>query len=191
MKQYDNRQREIDVGEQWLGEVCDDPAGPDVDRIKLRTRVEAGEQWLKQRLCDTTPADLGDRIKQRMSEAVRTQRLRHEASTRKDLLFARPRALRWAATCAALAAVWFIAWVGLGRSVLPEQDDLTFVDAFEQYVDDDLVNTLGALNDDVDKLELAFSQTASHVTQDTMYDDLYDAVDNLAGEQAQPDDGWS
>ena len=38
MNSDDDMLREIESGERWLGEICNEPPPPSADRIKLRMR---------------------------------------------------------------------------------------------------------------------------------------------------------
>jgi hypothetical protein len=195
MTSDEQRMREIEQGERWFREVCAEPEPPDTNRIKRRVQLAVNEQWLGDQPNGQPPADLADRTKRRVWAAVAAERTARaglrvpHGGTRLGRRF-----YQWAGGLGVAAAACLLAFFGLREPLATtEEPTFTLLEAFEAFQEDELADSLAALEDDLTELELAVD-TLSFISDDEeMFDDLLDTVDDLMreGETDQSETDWS
>ena len=152
----DRMGRDIQRDEAWFRDRCVDRGGPNVDDIKARVRVAAHEEWLARTIRDEVPAALADRSKASVREAMSLDR--HPAGRSPQPLVPRgPRPHRrlfgWIGGLTAAAAACIALVIGLPHRA-SATEDISYVEAFAGFQDDDLTASLARLGDEFRALEV-------------------------------------
>jgi len=180
----DEMLQEIESGERWLGEVCQEPPPPNADRIKLRVRIAAQEMWLHGQLNDATPTHLADRTMQTVRAAIGEDRAAPASGPRSRNRYRR--VAWWASGVAAAAAIVLFAFVGFqDRGELPSGP--SFVEVFESMGESDLEMALAALAADVADLEDELGDAWLAQADDWSLQSIGDAIDQVMTEPAGDD----
>lgn len=175
MTHEDDMLREIERGEQWLRDIVSGPPSGDVEHLKLRVRIAVDEDWLNAAHPVSVRPGLIDEVKEGVHEELRREVARRRARRRRLLI------LRPAAGLAAAAAVVFayIGFVGERESAIATTTT-AYIDAFEQYTqDDDLFDGLALLGQEVREIEVAVGSMSWRGVDDLAIDDLRSAIDAL------------
>ena len=183
MNSDDEMLREIESGERWLGEVCQEPPPPGVDRIKLRVRIAAQEVWLQGQLNDPAPSYLADLTKQTVRTAIGEDRAAASSPRSRNRY---RRVVWWASGVAAAAAIVLLAFVGC-QDTDEARRGLSFVEAFESMGESDLEMALSALATDVADLEDELGDKWLAQADDWSLLSIGDAIDNVMTEPAGDD----
>ena len=133
--------------------------------------VEQGERWLS-RVCHDPPAPKTEELKQRIRLAL-NERSRLRTA----------RLYRWVGGvgAAAAAAVLFAVVGPFGLDLEPLVDS-SRAEAFEQYRDDPITESLAVLAEDVSEFELALGDGPIGDGFDHTFDDLLESIDELISE---------
>lgn len=142
---------EIARDEQWLAGVCERSAEIDTTRIKRAVRIAVSEQWLTGHVPHDAPAGLPDRarrvIREALSDALGGVGMRRRA-----------RIIRvWARVGGGLAAAAAITFAVVGSwnmTSRPDETELSFATAFEEFqTDEELDQELSKLRDALSELD--------------------------------------
>lgn len=171
----DERQQraEIEAGEAWLRSVDAGVGGPDVDAVKRRICMAVDEAWIDPQLGTGPSIDVGANVKRRIREVLAERQSDgpdgriDDASSRRSW-----RPARWLAGLSAAAVVAFCI-VGLD---VQTEIEMPTADAFEQYEIDDFDTALGALDDELQELEVVFSDWNGSFDDDWLASESIDDV---------------
>ena len=159
MTPSDKRQRDVERDEAWLRIQVTDGTPPDLERIKARVRLAVSEAWLARTVEDGEPEGVVAGAK----AAVRAELAEHDNAgvTASRVLpsggRSRVRMFGWIGGLTTIAAAACVAlMIGLQPNAAAGEE-MTYVEAFTSFDDDDLTASFTRLGEEFDAMEFVAS----------------------------------